>query len=170
MRHFAYNGNGMKPTVYVETSVVSALVDERTDPVSHSQRVLTEEWWRRESRQFELRCSEAVLLELERGEFPGKRKAVALVRGLPWLPITPEVIGLARLYQQHLVMPKGEGGDAVHLAVACEHEVEYLLTWNCRHLANANKLRRIQAINMRQGLLTPAMVTPPMLCGTEDKT
>jgi hypothetical protein len=61
------------------------------------------------------------------------------------------------------IMPADDAGDAAHLAVASYHGVDYLLTWNCRHLANANKFEHIRVINRRLGLMTPELVTPEQL-------
>lgn len=110
----------------------------------------------------------AVLTELMRVPFAGRDEALRLLRQTTFLPITESVRGVADVYGRHLVMPRGPVGDAVHLAVACVNEVDYLLTWNCRHLANTNKVRHIQTINNRLGLLTPHLVTPEMLVSEED--
>ncbi|MCD4699692.1 MAG: type II toxin-antitoxin system VapC family toxin [Phycisphaerae bacterium] len=157
----------MKPSVYIETSVVSAIDDSRDDPISQAQSLITKDWWENQRRHFDLYYSQAVVAELNRIEFPGQRAALSLLDEMMLLPITPDVDGVAEAYRQHLVMPSGEMGDAVHLAVACVHEVDYLLTWNCRHIANTNKIQHIRVINMRLGLLTPVMLTPEMLVGEE---
>lgn len=104
---------------------------------------------------------------MKRQDFPGREASLALLEEMNPLPITPEVEGVAEAYQKHLVMPAGDMGDAVHLAIACVHEVDYLLTWNCAHIANTNKIRHIQVVNMRLGLLTPVMLTPEMLVAKE---
>ena len=153
----------------METSVVSAHDDARDDPVSQAQRLMTRQWWRQQRQYFDLYYSQAVPAELTRVEFPGQKSALELLEEMMLLPITPEVEGVAEAYRRHLVMPAGEMGDAVHLAVACVHEVDYLLTWNCRHLANTSKIRHIQVVNMRLGLPTPAILTPEMLVGEESE-
>jgi predicted nucleic acid-binding protein len=157
----------MKPSVYIETSVLSALVDDRDHPFSRAQRLITTDWWGHQRRFFDLYSSEAVLAELEEAEFPGQKKAVACFRELTILAITPEVEGVSAIYQRNLLMPKGDMGDAMHLALACVYELDYLLTWNCRHLANTYKEAHIHAINRRLGLLTPVLLTPQMLIGKE---
>jgi hypothetical protein len=159
--------NRMKPTVYVETSVVSAYDDPREDIASQRQRLLTVDWWEHQRSYFELYGSLAVLDELQQADFPGRKIAVKLVGGMTMLPITPEVEGVAKVYRRHFAMPDEPLGDALHLAVASVNEMDYLLTWNCKHLANTNKARHVQAINMRMGLLTPVMLTPEMLIAEE---
>jgi predicted nucleic acid-binding protein len=86
-----------------------------------------------------------------------------LALGVPVLADAPELKGIVRLYLEHQLMPQDDAGDALHLAIASFHAVDYLMTWNCRHLANANKFEHICRINLRLGLLTPLIVTPAQL-------
>ena len=158
----------MKPSVYIETSVISALVDEREDIVTQAQRLLTEQWWERQASKFGLFYGEAVAIELHSADFPRQKEALALLEKMEFLPVNDEIKGVASIYQDHFLMPQGAIGDAVHLATACFHEMDYLLTWNCRHLANTNKIQHIQAINLRLGLVTPILLTPQMLVAPEE--
>jgi len=104
-----------------------------------------------------------VALELTQGDWPGKTAALELIE--PWrrVPITEEVANVARRYASERLVPGDLQGDALHLAAACVHEFDFLLTWNIRHLANPNKLAHLTVINRRLGLLTPQVVTPQML-------
>lgn len=81
------------------------------------------------------------------------------------LPIEPDVTVIVQTYLQHKVMPNEIGGDALHLALASYHKCDILLTWNCRHLANANKLNHIRRINSLLGLYVPLLTTPLELLG-----
>jgi hypothetical protein len=103
------------------------------------------------------------VLELSQGDWAGKEEALHLVESLPRLTIDAEIMGVATRYVEERLVPAGLAGDAAHLAVACVHEVDFLLTWNIRHLANPNKLNHLTIINRRMGLLTPQIVTPEML-------
>jgi len=152
-----------KSSVYLETSFLSALVDMREHPISRAQRQQSLEWWEKQRSDYELFCSQAVVYELSRESFPGQEHVLALTEKLRLLPITPEVEGVVEVYRKNLVMPAGGIGDATHLAIASVYSIDYLLTWNCKHLANANKIKHIEAINRRIGLVTPFMLTPPML-------
>jgi len=152
-----------KRSVYIETSIFSAYVDDRDDIASRFQKRETVRWWREEREHFEVLGSELVLAELERNAFPGQRRAIALAKSLSFLPVTDTVIGVGKFYEEHHAMPRSDIGDAYHLAIASVHEVDYLLTWNCKHLANASKFEHIQVLNMRLGLITPTILTPPML-------
>jgi hypothetical protein len=153
----------MAESVYLETSVISALFDERQDPVSLAQHLQTMKWHEEEARHFDLFTSAIALEELREGKFDHQPQAISFASGLQLLPVDEEVLGVSRIYADRLLMPKGDLGDALHLALASVHEVDYLLTWNCRHLANPNKVRRIVDVNRRLGLVTPTMVTPAML-------
>ena len=152
-----------RKTVYAETSIISAYVDERDDIVSRFQRRETVHWWRRERGGFTVCCSELVVAELERKPFPGQARALRMAKALPALAVTETVAGVGKIYEENHVMRRGDIGDAYHLALACVHEVDYLLTWNCRHLANASKTEHIRVINLRLGLVTPIILTPQML-------
>ena len=76
------------------------------------------------------------------------------------LPISDEVIEVAQVYIDKLVMPHDPQGDALHLAFASYHKADFLLTWNCRHLANANKFHHIRMVNFGLGLASPVLTTP----------
>ena len=109
---------------------------------------------------YELRTSEAVLSELRAGNYPRQQEAVELAESVEPLEIVDEALSIAEIYIRHRLMPEPGTGDALHLAVASLAEVDFLLTWNIRHLANPNKLEHLGVINRRLGLLTPQIVTP----------
>jgi hypothetical protein len=150
-------------TVYVETTVFSALVSEREDVASVYRCDLTRQWWTMQSQLYELRTTEAVLNELRAGNYPRQQEAVELAESLESIEITDEALSVAELYVRHLLMPEPTTGDALHLAIASLSEVDFLLTWNIRHLANPNRLEHLEVINRRLGLLTPLIVTPETL-------
>jgi predicted nucleic acid-binding protein len=153
----------MAKSVYIETTIPGAYYDERDDVVSRFQRYETRQWWSTQRQRFDLVTSEAVLAELRQTSFPTQEEALRLLDGITVLPVSDEIVGVARAYVEHLVMPKGHMGDSFHLALACVYEADYLLTWNCRHLANPSKVAHIMEINRRLGLLTPMILTPQVL-------
>jgi hypothetical protein len=104
--------------------------------------------------------SEAVLDELEGGTFPNQDQALELLAEVPLVPVEPAVIEIVEAYIQRLVMPRDPTGDALHLALASFHKCDFLLTWNVRHLANANKFVHIRRVNTLLGLFTPTLITP----------
>lgn len=152
-----------KPSVYVETTIPSAHVTTREDPASLFRCQTTRSWWQDQRDTYAIYVSEAVILELEQGSWPGKTDALELIEHVPRLVIDDEVVGVARRYVAERLVPSSIAGDAIHLAIACVHEVDFLLTWNIRHLANPNKADHLAVINRRLGLLTPRVVTPEAL-------
>ena len=84
---------------------------------------------------------------------------------LPVVPVEEAISEIVQVYIQHYVMPRDPAGDALHLALASFHKFDYLLTWNCEHLANANKFGHIRRVNTLLGLHVPALVTPLELMG-----
>ena len=153
----------MPASVYIETTIPSAIVTTRNDPGSIYRHQTTRQWWGEQSHLYDLWASDAVLLELQRGQWPGQAEAIVIIQALPRLIVDDEVAAVAARYVRERLVPADLAGDAAHLAIACVHEVDFLLTWNIRHLANPNKLDHLTAINRRLGLLTPAIVTPEML-------
>jgi hypothetical protein len=153
----------MPASVYIETTIPSAYVTTRTDPGSLHRRQETHDWWREQLHRYEPWTSETVHLELEQGEWPGQSEAIALLQPLPRLVVDAEVMAVAARYVAERLVPADLAGDAAHLAAACIHEMDFLLTWNIRHLANPNKLNHLTIINRRLGLLTSQIVTPEML-------
>ena len=79
------------------------------------------------------------------------------------------VVEIVEAYIHHKVMPADPAGDALHLALASYHRCDFLVTWNCKHLANANKFGHIRRVNGLLGLLTPSLVTPLELLGDDDE-
>ena len=155
----------MKPSVYIETSIPSFYYEVRTEPDNVARREWTRLWWNEHLADYDAYTSEAVIEELEEGSFPGKADALKLIESLPLLDIDEPIADIVENYISHHVMPNDPAGDALHLAVASFHKCDFLVTWNCRHLANANKFGHIRRINTLLGLYIPALVTPLELLG-----
>jgi hypothetical protein len=153
----------MASSVYIEKSIPSAYVTTRTDPGSLHRRQVTRNWWREQLSQYNVFTSDAVLIELADGNWPGQADAIALADPLPRVEIDEEVVAVANRYIAERLVPADLAGDATHLAAASVHSMDFLLTWNIRHLANPNKTDHLIVINRRLGLLTPVVVTPEML-------
>jgi predicted nucleic acid-binding protein len=147
-------------TVYIETSVPSFYVETRQSPTVVSWREATRTWWDNHRHRYRLVTSALVLHELAAG-LPFKAEpATALIKDLPLLEALPGLEDVIDYYIQHQLMPAGAGGDAGHLALASMHGVDFLLTWNCKHLANANKIQHLRILNGRLGLSVPTITTP----------
>jgi len=148
-------------TVYIETTIPSFYYETRSEPEMVARRNWTRQWWQeRGGKDFDMVTSQAVIDELNRGRFPARGDALQLMDGLELLPIVEEIEEIVAVYLAHYLMPKDAVGDALHLAVASFHGCEYLLTWNCSHLANANKYKHMRRVNALLDLATPNLVTP----------
>ncbi len=156
----------MKPTVYIETTIPSYYCDERSELAGDIAR--TREWWDQERGAYECFVSPVVFDELSAGGYPTREACIALVEGLASLGVEEDVLEIASAYQARGLMPRQPAADAIHLALASYYRIEYLLTWNCRHLANVNKARHLQALNLQLGLGSPQLVTPHLLLPLED--
>jgi predicted nucleic acid-binding protein len=159
-----------KPRVYVETTIPSFYHERRTAPDIVARREWTRQWWRLAPAQYELVTSPAVLDELAGGPADYSGDRLALIRELPLLTVDPAIAEIVRTYIQHKVMPVDPAGDALHLALASYHKCEFLVTWNCRHLANANKFGHIRRVNTMLGLFVPTLATPLEMLGGTDET
>ena len=150
----------MRTRVYIETTIPSFYFTLRTDPESLARMSWTRRWWSECSGAFRLVTSPAVIGELRRGTHPAVQSRIELLKGIELLDITEEVEEIVQIYIARVVMPKNPAGDALHLALASFHRVDVLLTWNCRHLANPNKMEHIRLINYELGLPMPILTTP----------
>ena len=154
--------------VYVETSVIGAYFEERDDVVSAAQCHWSRLWWDHISSQYDVITSEAVINELADPDFQYSQSALSLVDAVPQVEISNEVRDIVKVYITRKLMPQGPLGDALHLALASYHKCDYLLTWNCKHLANPNKFQHIRIVNIELGLYVPVITTPNQLVGGTD--
>jgi hypothetical protein len=152
--------------VYLETSFFSQCVTIRRGAIDLGRRATSLNWWRTQSNAFELFVSDEVVRELSDPAFPKavREPALLMLRGLNVLDLDVEVAALAELLVREKVMPApAVEGDAVHLAVSVVNRMDYLLTWNQRHLANPNKRTHLAVICARMNLMAPQIVTPDLL-------
>ena len=147
-----------RPRVYLDSTIPSVYCDDRESIRFETE--ITRRWWDEESAGYEIWVSPATMAELKAGNHPHQASILELVRELPLLPTDDAVDAIAKAYIENLVMPRQHLGDAWHLAYATYHGFDFLLTWNCNHLANANKRRHLETINWRLGFATPPIVTP----------
>ena len=158
----------MKRVVYIETTIPSFYQEVRTEPEMIARRNWTREWWNNQREHYQLVTSIAVIEELERGDYPNKEKILNLVADIPLLSINTEIHDIVKTYIRRKLMPADILGDALHLAIASFHGCDFLLTWNCKHLANANKFSHIRRLNTLLGLYVPALITPVELLSWEE--
>jgi hypothetical protein len=155
----------MKKTVYLDTTIPNYYFDERESLKAFVE--ITRMWWQKERDNFSIWISEETLNELNEGVYPHKKEALEFAFKLPVLPPDENTVEIARIYLENYLMPQVLKGDALHLAYASFYKIDFLLTSNCNHLANANKKQHIRRINTRLNLSTPEIVTPLELF-TED--
>lgn len=160
----------MDRLVYVETSVPSFYFDIRTGHDMRAMRDWTREWWTLPKFNQELVIGPAVLAELEETPSPKRERALKLIADLRILPYTEEIADIVDACFAHQLMPREAQGDADHLAFASFYNCDVLVTWNCKHLANANKFGHIHRVNGLLGLRTPALVTPQQLLEQADES
>ena len=151
-----------KRTVYLESSVVSYYANKIsvTDLKVAAEQRITREWWKKVLPKVNVYASDYVLGEIKKGN---KREAAARVKvaqTLPFLPEKEETFSLAHEYIKKLSLPKDGEIDAFHLAVAAVYELDFLLSWNCKHIANAFKFPAIWKINNKLGYRSPTICTP----------
>src|SRR6516225_188137 len=149
-----------KPTIYLDTSVISAFWYESTDVLMVARRLQTREWWDLERTHFEIWASVAVESELRAGVFPRQHECLQMVSELRYLQITAAVRELSDRVLERRIVPEGKTADATHLAPSAWHGIDYLLTWNYAHMANPLAQSRFERICGETKLVAPLMVSP----------
>ncbi|MCW5959533.1 MAG: type II toxin-antitoxin system VapC family toxin [Pyrinomonadaceae bacterium] len=149
----------MKLSLYLETSVVGAYLDNG-DPF---RRDLTIRWWEHELSEYDAYSSLLVDSEISRVSEPHRTGYLKLVKPLKQLELSEEVAILAEGYISRGIFHRKYLSDAVHVALASFHKIDYLVTWNFGHIANVRKQARIRLFNTAAGFFSPAIVTPEFL-------
>jgi predicted nucleic acid-binding protein len=159
----------MNKRVYIETSVISYLgARPSLNVLAAARQQTTLYWWERHRPRFDLFTSELVLSEAGQGDPVAAEKRTEKLQSIPDLEITGEVIELAKKLVDGAALPIEAMDDAIHIAVAAFHGMDYLLTWNYRHLDNAEKKPSIRRICAIAGYQCPEICTPQELMGEED--
>ena len=154
----------MKPTLYLETTIPSYLTARISrDIIVIAHQELTIQWWEKERGRFDIFISEVVLEEARLGDPEAATKRLDLLKELPLLEATDETEEVAFFYMKELSLPKTAIRDAAHLAFASVHNMDYLLTWNCTHIANGEIRKNLFRINGVRGIPTPIICTPDEL-------
>ncbi len=154
----------MKQKVYIETSIVSYLTSRRSrDVVIAAHQELTLQWWEQRAQVFTLVGSELVREESGRGDPAASAERLVAIEDLPVLAISDEAVSLAGQLVGSGPIPDSAAADALHIAVAAVNGVDYLLTWNCKHLANAVHRPQIEARVEESGYACPIICTPEEL-------
>jgi predicted nucleic acid-binding protein len=155
-----------KPTVYLETTIPSYLTARpSTNLIVAGEQAITRQWWEIRRKRYRLLVSEAVIEEASRGDPDASQRRLGLLFGLEELSIDEEVISLSQKILETGLIPSKASADTIHIAVAARHSVDYLLTWNCKHIANAETIRQISHIIGEEGKFVPVICTPRELFG-----
>ena len=151
----------MKPKVYLETTIPSLLTAwPSRDLIIAADQQSTRDWWENRRQDFELFISPEVLGEAAQGDPEAARLRLEVLATLPVLAATQEVEELTRIILTTGLIPPRATRDAAHIAFAAVHEMDFLLTWNCRHIHNAMISRRLAEVCAAQGYTLPVLCTP----------
>jgi hypothetical protein len=154
----------MKPKVYLEMTVVSYFTAKPSrDIITAAHQQITQEWWENRRADFDLFISKLVEQEASAGDEDAVQRRLKMLEGLPALQVNRASVDLARILVNENALPKKATGDALHVAIATLNAVDYLMTWNMRHLANATVRNTITAICRARGYEPPVICTPEEL-------
>jgi hypothetical protein len=154
----------MKKKVYIETTIVSYLTGRPSgDLLIAARQLQTRQWWDEESKNYELMVSNAVLEEISEGNVDQAVKRMGLIEGVAVIVISDDVKDVAEALIQNCSIPASSYYDALHVAICAVYDIDLLLTWNCKHLANPFMLPKIYGVLQSLGYLSPLIVTPEQL-------
>lgn len=157
----------MRPSVYIETTIPSYLAARPSqDVVRSAHQQITREWWRRRS-EFELFSSRLVIGECQAGDPQAAADRLAVLAGISLLEQIDPVADLAEALIRDVPLPPKAAADALHIAIAAVHGIEYLLAWNCTHIANVVLRPRIEGVCLAAGYQPPLICTPEELSSAE---
>jgi hypothetical protein len=151
-------------SVYLETSVIGYLASRPgADIILAANQLMTLEWWNDHRTRFELFASQAVVDECSGGDPSAAQERLVFLVGIPVLAINAATQNLAQELIRHVGLPAKAAVDAVHIATAALNQMDYLLTWNCKHIANPAFRRSIDSVLAGAGLCPPVICTPQEL-------
>lgn len=154
----------MQPTVYIETSIVGYLTSRRSDSLlTAANQELTHDWWDSHRVRFQVYVSAYVVSECSSGDNVAVNERLTAIRDIPQLAVSDAVSELAFKLMKGVPLPEKAEVDALHISTAAVHGIEYLLTWNCKHIANASLRPRIEAVCRNAGYEPPTICTPQEL-------
>lgn len=156
----------MKPRVYVETSVISYLTSRPSrDLVVAAHQEITRDWWATQRFEFELFVSDAVRQEAAMGDAEAARQRLVLVENISNLEISSDAMALALALVKATALPAKAEVDALHIAIAAFAGMDFVLTWNFKHIANAQQTHKVREVCATFGLACPQLCSPLELLG-----
>jgi predicted nucleic acid-binding protein len=151
------------PTLYLETTIIGHLAGRlHPDPLIAVRQKLTRNWWSKQAGHYTLYISQLVIDECSEGDATAAAERLATIQGIELLPATAEIGHLAKSLIAGKAIPASEPRDALHIAIAAVHDVNYLMTWNFRHIANAALRQKINQACRLAGF------EPPIICSPEE--
>lgn len=154
----------MEPTVYIETTIPSYLAAWQSPQIVMAARQqLTHDWWNNHRHKYELCISQIVLDESAGGDADAAAKRLELLQGIPILEPPDNIEDVVDALMQRVPLPPNAVTDSLHIAISVANGVDYLLTWNCRHIANATLHSRMESVCDSLGLALPTICTPEQL-------
>ena len=155
-----------KKRVYLETTVVSYLTARPSrDVVVAGKQEITRQWWQKRKDDFHLYVSQIVADEAGKGDPDAVKRRRAVLVGVPRLDVIDAVVELAEELVAQDAVPKSKPEDALHIALAAVHGMDFLITWNCSHIANAERMETIESVIEACGYYSPRICTPDELLG-----
>ena len=151
----------MLPKLYLETTIPSYLTARRSrDLRLAADQEATEQWWQTQRHEYELYVSETVHFEVARGEAAMAEARLKTLAGIIVLKTNSEVDALVEELKRDGIIPDAAAADALHIALAAVNGMDFLLTWNCKHINNPNQIRRIERACRTRELVCPVICTP----------
>ena len=155
-------------SVYIETSIISYLRhNPAKDVVTASHQLLTHQWWDTERGNYDLVVSQYVVDEASAGDPALAADRLNILADIPRLPGDPAIDRIAAEILARAILPPKAAVDALHIATVAHHRIQYLLTWNCKHIANAKILPRVYQVLRDLGVPIPVICTPEELIGDD---
>jgi DUF1009 family protein len=156
----------MSETVYIETSILGYLTARSTKNLIIAGNIeMTRDWWKFRRNEFSLYVSQVVLDEASQGDSEIASQRLEAVKGFPLLEVTEAVENLAAEFMMKSNLPAKASDDAIHIALTTVNSLDYLLTWNCKHIANAQIQKKLLKICSEFGYTLPIICTPYELMG-----
>jgi len=155
--------------IYIETSIISYLTARpSSNLIAAAWQKETLDWWETQRNRFDLYISNIVMEEAGRGDFAAASRRLDVLASIPILPLNEAVVVLSKALIQEGGLPTKALDDALHIALSAVHGMDYLLTWNCRHIDNAEKKPMIRRICQNYGFVCPEIATPIELMGVNE--
>ena len=154
----------MKPSVYVETTIISYLTSRPSrDLVVAAHQQITADWWENVRSEVECYISPFVIQEVSRGDKEMVKRRLEAAQGMSVLALNGDIQRLAEEYVAAIKLPERATLDAFHLAIAAWYKVDYVLSWNCKHIASGRVQKLLQGVNGELNIHTPILCTPEEL-------